>query len=187
MPATGGVFDQNIPNNEPYNGLNLLRFDANYGIFYKYLERGKKVHPFLGLALAHLTRPHESLTGGDSRLPIKWTGHGGADLKLNDKIDLTPRALFMYQAKSMEFSGGLLLYYRLTENDTKLLAGVDYRINDAVIINLGIKHESYSLRFSYDINNSYLKNYTKSRGAYEISLILVGEKGKPLFRDLGKF
>jgi len=182
-PSGGTIFDKNIPNNEVYSRENITRFDANYGIYYKLTDRTKKVHPFAGFSISHLTRPKESLTGANDRMPLKWIGHGGCDIKVNEDLDLTPRALYMLQAKAHELNVGLLAYYRISEKGSKIFGGIDYRIKDALIVNLGLKYDSYALRFSYDINTSYLKNYTNGRGAFEVSLIYSGEKGKPIFKQ----
>jgi len=185
--TSGGSFDQSVSSGETYSNLNILRFNANYGIFYKYIEKGQKWHPFVGVSLSHLNRANESFSGTSDRIPIKFLVNGGCDIKLNDKFDITPRFLYANQAKSNEINVGVLGYYKLSENNTKLLLGFDYRVKDAAIIHLGIKQETYFLRFSYDINGSYLNRYTKSRGAWEISLIFTGEKGKPFYKTTPRF
>ena len=187
LTNSGGAFDQAIPSNEVYNRSNITRFDANYGLYYKYLGVAKNVHPYIGLSMAHLTRPNESMTGGQNKLPVKWTVNGGTDIRINDKMDLNPRILFLNQAKASEFTAGFLFYYKINQNNTRVFGGFDYRIKDACFISLGLKHENYALRLSYDINTSYLKSYTKSRGAFEISLVYVGEKGKSFIKSVSSF
>lgn len=183
----GGTFDQSIPNNEAYNRINITRFDANYGLYYRYLERGKKYHPYAGFSMSHITKPNESLTGGMTRIPIRFMLNTGCDFKLDDKMDITPRFLYMNQAKDYDFTMGFLFYYRINENGTRVYGGFDYRWKDACFISLGLKHENYQVRLSYDINTSYLKNYTNGRGAFEISLIYIGEKGKSFFKSVSSF
>ncbi|MDO8998526.1 MAG: PorP/SprF family type IX secretion system membrane protein [Bacteroidota bacterium] len=183
----GGAFDQNIANNEAYNRVNITRFDANFGLFYRYVELNKKARPYAGFTMAHLTRPNESMTGAQSQLPIKWVGNAGCDIKLDEKLDITPRILFMSQAKAYEFTSGFLFYYKMNENNTKVFAGFDYRLKDACIISLGLKHDNYAVRLSYDINTSYLNKYTRSRGAFEVSLVYTGEKGKSFFKSVSSF
>ncbi|MBN8693995.1 MAG: PorP/SprF family type IX secretion system membrane protein [Bacteroidetes bacterium] len=184
----GGSFDQSIESGEPENNrLNITKFDANFGLYYKYVDILAKYHPYVGLALSHLTMPNESFIGERKRLPIKWMLNGGCDFTINEEIELTPRFIYMYQSEAYEINAGFIGTYKLTENNTKLLLGCDYRHKDAVIIHLGVKQETYALRFSYDINTSYLKNYTRSRGAWEISLVITGEKGKSFFSTLPKF
>lgn len=183
----GGAFDQSIANNETNNRVNITRFDANYGLYYKLIDRDKKAHPYAGFSMSHLTRPNESLVGTRTRIPIRFVGYGGCDIKLDDKMDITPRILYMNQSKAYDFTSGFLFYYRLNENNTKVLAGFDYRWKDACIISLGLKHPSYALRFSYDINTSYLKNYSNGRGAFEVSLIYVGKKGESFLKSVSSF
>lgn len=183
----GGSFDKNISSDETYANNSIIRFDANYGIYYKYLEKEKKAHPFVGFSMSHISRPNQSFIGQKSRIPIRFLVNGGCDIKINDKFDITPRFLYMNQARSSEINAGILAYYKITENDTKVMAGFDYRHKDAVILHLGVKQDNYYLRFSYDINTSYLNTFSKNRGAWEISLVLIGEKNKPFFRSLSKF
>jgi type IX secretion system PorP/SprF family membrane protein len=185
-PGSGG-FDQSLPNNEAYNRYSMAKFDASYGIYYKYVDRKAKVRPYAGFSMAHLTRPMESLTGATSRLPIKFTGHAGVETIVNEKVTLVPRVLYMSQAKSTELTAGMQLYYTLNENESKLLAGFDWRQRDACIASLGILTQGYAVRFSYDINTSYLGSYLRNRGAFEISLVYFGEKGKPFFSTVSQF
>ncbi len=189
----GGSFDQNIASNETYNNMNIVRFDANLGLFYKFLDKDEKVHPFIGFSMSHLNRANESFTGGSSRVPFKYVLNGGVDWNINDKIDLTPRFLYMNQGRSYEANVGLLFYYKLSSNykveatNVKLLVGCDYRHKDAVIIHLGLKDDTWGLRMSYDINNSYINTYTKGRGAWELSLLFTGLKGKSFLSTMPKF
>jgi type IX secretion system PorP/SprF family membrane protein len=185
MAADG--FDQSIESGENYNRMSVFKFDANLGIFYKYLEKGKKAHPFVGFTIQHLTKPNESVIGTKSKMPMRFMFNGGCDVKINDKIDVTPRFIYWNQAKAYEFNIGFLGYYSITDNDTKLIAGFDYRLKDACVIHLGIKQESYLFRLSYDINTSYLKTFSRGRGAFEISLIYTGQKGKSFIQSISKY
>jgi hypothetical protein len=69
----------------------------------------------------------------------------------------------------------------------KIIGGCDWRYKDAVIIHLGVKQDSYALRFSYDVNTSYLKSYTNGRGAWEVSLVYTGEKGKSFIKSITSY
>ena len=149
--------------------------DANLGLYYRYQEAGKKFHPYVGFSMAHLTKPNESFTGGETRMPIKFVGYGGCEIKIDEKLNVVPRIYYMNQAKAHEFSLGGLANYSLND-EQKVLVGFDYRWKDACIASFGWKNDTYSVRFSYDINTSYLKNYTNGRGAWELSLVYVGKK-----------
>jgi len=178
--AVTGGFEQSIPSGETFAKTSLVRFDANMGIFYKYADRNKKCHPYGGFAVYHLTRPDESFSGTKSRLPIHFTGHAGCDIELSDGLMLQPNLLYMNQAKAYEATGGFLLFYRIRNSSVDALGGCNYRHKDAIVAHIGLRQQQHYFRFSYDINISPLKTYSGGRGAWEFSLILVGEKDKPL-------
>ena len=189
----GGGFDQNISSGENVNNLNITRFDANFGLFYKYLEKGKKAHPFVGFSMAHLTRSNTSFVGTVDRIPFKYIVNGGCDIEAHEKFIVTPRFYYANQAKAYEVNVGVLMAYNISNDfsvktaNWKVIAGADWRYKDAVVINLGVKQDSYAIRFSYDVNTSYLKNYTRSRGAWEISLVYTGEKGKSFIKAITSY
>lgn len=189
----GGSFDQNISSGENVNNLSITRFDANLGLFYKYLEKDKKAHPFIGFSMAHLTRSNTSFVGTVDRIPFKYIVNGGCDIQAHEKFALTPRFYYANQAKAYEVNVGLLMAYSLADDfsvktvNWKIIGGADWRYKDAVVFNLGVKQDSYAIRFSYDLNTSYLKNYTNGRGAWEISLVYTGEKGKSFIKSITSY
>jgi len=179
-PTTGG-FDQSIPSGETFAKTSLINFDAAYGLFYKYIEEDKNVHPFAGLSIQHLTMPNESFTSVKSHLPMRFNFEGGADIKVNEKLKLAPTLLYMYEAAANEFDLGMLAYYKIGSSNFEAMLGGDYRMSDAGIIDIGVKYGEDIFRFSYDINTSYLNAFTGGRGAWEFSLVITGLKGHPLF------
>jgi type IX secretion system PorP/SprF family membrane protein len=184
LAGSGGSFDPSIPSNENYNRVNITRFDLNLGLYYRYVETGKKYYPYAGFAMHHLTQPDESMTGGTSRLPMRVVTIAGCNVILNTKTEITPRILFMTQSKAVDFTAGVLANYQITESGIKVLGGIDIRMNDAFIVSLGLNNLKYAVRFSYDFNTSYLSNYTSGRGGFELSLIYTGERqNKPVAKS----
>jgi type IX secretion system PorP/SprF family membrane protein len=181
--SSSGTFDVNSPSYEEFGTgkQSIIRFDANFGIFYKYRDESKKLHPFVGLSIYHLNKPNETFTAYTNKLPMRFDVHAGCDIIINDKFTLTPKLLYMNQAKASEIYAGLVLFYKMKDNNLQPMLGLDYRHKDAIVIEAGLKQDHHILRVSYDINTSYLNNYTGGRGALEISLILTGIKGQPLF------
>ena len=55
-----------------------------------------------------------------------------------------------------------------------VVAGCSYRLEDAIIAQVGIKHGNNMYRFSYDINTSPLHTYTNNNGAFEFSIVYYG-------------
>lgn len=183
-----GTFDSSLPNEEDgtLSKNSLFRFDANLGIFYKYKDAEKKASPSVGFSVYHLTKPNEAFTGNKSHLPMRFVFHTACDIRINDDFTVTPRILYMNQAKAYEANGGFLLFYKIRKSTLDALAGVDYRHKDAIVAHIGFRQDQHYFRFSYDINTSYLNNYTNGRGAWEFSLILVGKKSQPLFKPISQ-
>lgn len=189
----GGGFDQSISSGENVNNLSITRFDANFGLYYKYLEKGKKAHPFIGFSMAHLTRSNTSFVGTVDRIPFKYIVNGGCDIQAHEKFMVTPRFYYANQAKAYEVNMSVMMAYNISNDfsvktvNWKIIGGCDWRYKDAVIIHLGVKQDSYALRFSYDVNTSYLKSYTNGRGAWEVSLVYTGEKGKSFIKSITSY
>jgi type IX secretion system PorP/SprF family membrane protein len=177
-----GTLNADINSGENFERTSLVKFDANFGVFYKYKEDGKKYAPFLGFSVFHLSRPSESFSADKNRVPIRYNMNAGCDFQVNDKLKLTPSILYMTQAKASDLNIGVMGYYRLKDTKSDVMIGLNYRLKDAVSLQVGIKqNEQHTFRISYDVNTSYLNNYTGGRGAIEFSLILSGKKNKPLF------
>jgi type IX secretion system PorP/SprF family membrane protein len=185
-PGIGG-FDEGLPSNESYNRLNMFRFDASYGIYYRMLDKEKKVRPYAGFSMSHLTRPFESITGGTGRMPIRWMFSTGTDIVVNEDVTLNPRVLYLQQSRTSEWMAGMLMYYKLYEKESELVMGLDWRRKDALIASLGIQNEAFTSRLSYDFNTSYLRNYTGGRGAFEISFVYYGKKKSSVMERIMQF
>jgi type IX secretion system PorP/SprF family membrane protein len=180
-----GTFDQTIPNQETgLSKTSVVKFDANIGVFYKYMGEGKKYHPSAGFSIYHLTKPNESFTSYKSKLPMHFVFHSECDFDLKDNFILQPHFLYMNQAKAYEANIGVLAFYKINNSSLEILAGADYRYKDAIVAHIGFRQEQHIFRFSYDINTSGLNDYTGGRGAWEFSLILTGKRDQPLFKPL---
>ena len=185
-----GGFDISLNNGESFNRQSIFRFDGNLGVHYKYLEKSSQWNPFGGLSLYHILRPKESFTGYNKKIPIRWNFTIGTDYKIDEKWMITPQILFMTQSKATDLNLGILAGYNFSSKTNVTYRGIfgaSYRNKDAVIIHAGINKANQILRLSYDINVSPLKSYTRSRGAFEISLILTAKRGEPIFKGIASF
>lgn len=183
-----GQLNSDMSNGESFNRTSRVNFDANMGIFYKYKETKSKLNPFIGFSVFHVNMPMETFAGNDKRLPMRFNLNGGTDIKINERWKVTPMMLYMNQAKATELNVGALVYYKLKKDAIcDLIVGLNYRVKDAAMFQLGLKYESFNLRMSYDINTSYLNAYTNKRGGYEITLQICGLKGKSLLKSGASF
>ena len=138
-----------------------------------YFDQGKKrlhsgVSGFVGFAVSNLNQPNESLLGSpedESPLPMLYKAHGGLNLSMSRQLTLSPNVLFMKQHHSQQLNTGIYLTYemlgpRARSSKLKMQLGTWYRFDDAFIISLGLMTKNMSFGFSYDFNNSTLRNFT---------------------------
>jgi type IX secretion system PorP/SprF family membrane protein len=137
-------------------------FDASAGLV------GYTDKFYFGLAAHHLNRPDESMILGTSKLPIRYTAHAGANIKLgrgrfSNSTSIMPNVIYQNQNAVQELSVGS---YNKYENFT---AGAWFRNRDAFILCLGITTPKFKVGYSYDITVSKLGNGV-SGGSHEVSL-----------------
>ncbi|MES2836456.1 MAG: PorP/SprF family type IX secretion system membrane protein [Bacteroidota bacterium] len=165
-----GTFNTGIASGESFTNNNVLKFDAGLGLNYLYHDKANKFDAFGGFALYHATKPNMSFSADKYQLPMRLVFHGGVNYGIGESITLSPNFLFMQQAKATDIHPGLLIDYKLNK-DFKIMAGGSYRLKDAFVAHFGIKHLSNIYRVSYDLNSSYLKQYTGGKGALEFSVL----------------
>lgn len=174
-----GQLNSAMNSGESFNKTNRVNFDANVGVFYKYKDWRSKLNPFIGFSVFHVNMPMENFAGNDKRLPMRFNLNGGTDIRINNTWKVVPMVLYMNQAKAEELNVGVLTYYTLNKKEGyDLILGLNYRRKDAALFQIGMKYSNYILRMSYDINTSYLSEYSKKRGGYEITLQICGKKPK---------
>ncbi|MDG1147874.1 MAG: type IX secretion system membrane protein PorP/SprF [Crocinitomicaceae bacterium] len=134
---------------------------------------------FVGFSANHLNRPDESMIQGESRLPIRFTGHVGTEIKLGEKsqysntTSIMPNVIYQYQNGFQELSIGTYVKYGVFN------VGAWYRNRDAFILSIGINTGNFKIGYSYDVTVSKLNNGV-SGGSHEISLGLnLNCKDKP--------
>ncbi len=148
-------------------------FDASAGMV------GYSKNFFFGVAVHHLNTPDESMIRGTSRLPMRFTGHIGADIKLgkqsvySNTTSIMPNIIYQYQNGFQEICIGTYVKYGVFN------VGAWYRNRDAFILAIGINTGSFKIGYSYDVTVSKLNNGV-SGGSHEISLGLnLNCKDKP--------
>ncbi len=124
---------------------------------------------YFGIAAHHLNRPDESMILGTSRLPMRITGHAGAEIKLGQRgrytntTSILPNIIYQYQNGFQELNIGSYIKYG------DFTVGAWYRNRDAFILLFGVNFEKFKLGYSYDLTVSKLGNGITG-GSHEISL-----------------
>lgn len=138
-------------------------FDASAGIvlFNKHFN--------MGFAANHLNRPNESMIVGDSKLPMRFTGHMSAYIPLGGKSQfknktvIMPSVIYTYQNGFQQLNIGTYVKYG------GFTVGTWLRNQDAFILTIGVDTPKFKIGYSYDVTVSELNNGV-SGGAHEISL-----------------
>lgn len=165
-----------LPISESFTSSNTLVPDVNAGVMYFDGNSDKKVNPFVGVSGSHLTRPVDRFIGNNVRIPIRFTAHGGARIKISDALDLTPNALYMKQGNAREVSTGAYATYFINQ-EANILFGSNYRYDDAAIAFFGMNIKNLVFGVSYDFNTSNLNRATSSRGGLELSVSFTSRRG----------
>ena len=138
-------------------------FDASAGFV------GYSKHFFFGGAVHHLNRPNESVIEGESNLPMRITGHIGAEIPLgsksqyNNSTSIMPNIIYQYQNGFQEINIGTYIKYGA------FTFGAWYRNRDAFILTIGLRTKQFKIGYSYDVTVSKLNNGV-SGGSHEVSL-----------------
>ena len=177
-PAMG--YDPTLPSNETFANRSATVADGSIGLLYFDGDPAKSANPFIGASLYHPTQPDNQFLsgGGNNKLPIRFSVHGGMRLKLSRQVDLIPNALFLGQGGASEIAAGLSLNLNI-DAGKDLIAGGMYRLNDAFAPNIGLHLNGLTIGFSYDINVSQLKTASSGNGGYELSISFTNPKKIP--------
>jgi type IX secretion system PorP/SprF family membrane protein len=170
----GGL--QGAPNATYYNYQKTKYYDINSGV----LAYNKLF--WAGFAVHHLNEPNQSLLGVESRLPRKYSLHGGYRFRLyniySTKWDKSVLAAFNYKAQDKFDQLDLGMYYE----QSPMIVGVWYRgipmlkgyqpgyqNNDALTVLVGVILEKFRIGYSFDSTISKL--VYRTGGSHEISLV----------------
>ncbi|HMN04494.1 MAG TPA: PorP/SprF family type IX secretion system membrane protein [Flavobacteriales bacterium] len=168
-------FNSDLPSGEDFRKAGRWMPDLGLGMAYRSKDPHRTVNPFANFAVFHVTMPDESIFREEkSKLPMRWSVNGGARITIMEGVDLMPQALYMLQGPDQQVQAGILGQAAFMNNIYSVVAGASYRLNDAIIAQAGIKHGNNVYRVSYDVNISGLKQYTRSNGALEFSMVYYG-------------
>lgn len=170
---------------ETFNN-NILTFDANIGMQYHVVFR-EKVNAYVGFAYHHLMQSTSKFTEfSNERWRSKYVGHLGLQVEVNNRWNLVPSAMFMYQNTSWQLNIGAAGQYVFGDKRISrsfLAFGLNTRLVqsglESVIPNVKLDIYNISVGLSYDINTSLLAFGSKTYGALEIALgYTLQSKGK---------
>lgn len=176
----GGSFDPGLPSGEVFQTTNVLLPDVNFGVFYFNEKKHATFNPYGAISGFHLTQPKETFYDGENKLPMRIVVYAGTKIKIDNIYSVEPQLLFMQQKNDIEIQVGAMVYYNIEGSNANFFAGPYYRGNDAIMLHLGGTYEQYIFRLSYDFNISKLREISKGRGGFEVSITYTKQKAKYL-------
>ncbi len=172
-----GKFFDNPVTAVSLNNSSVSYMDIQAGMNYAYFPQ-ENVYINAGYSIHHVNRPKETFFNDNTnagRIPMRHIGFLNAILKVNDRVIINPNAYFTTQAKASELVVGLNGNYNLSEfGEKQLVAGLYYRLGDAIAPMIGFEIKNVKFTFSYDATMSSLNNFNGYRGASEFSIIKKG-------------
>jgi type IX secretion system PorP/SprF family membrane protein len=173
-PVTG--YSSGTSTSDVLTVTSATSFDAGIGLLYYDADPGKKANIFGGFSVSHITKPSDKFSGtADATMPMRFTAHGGVRFTLSEGVTLTPNLLYLRQGTAEEKMLGAVVQLQASE-ETDVMLGINYRINDAVAPYIGYSFMGFVLGASYDVNTSTLGKMTHGSNAFEISLSFTGKK-----------
>lgn len=174
----GKFFDINTPPGEAFitNKVNYLTLQA--GINYAFFPT-ENTYINVGYSANNLNRPNESFfaetAGADPKVPVRHTMFINGSFKSNELWILNPNIYVSKAGTAWEYVAGMNAQRNLSgDGNSQLIAGLYYRVSDAIIPMVGFQQNNYKFTFSFDATMSSLKTYNGTRGAYELSIIKQG-------------
>lgn len=178
----GDAFDPNSGNNENFSGDNHGYADIGAGISWL-VKTSDRFKAGAGFSVQHINRPKDSFYDENSKMFPHLQADIKADFPVAGKLDLVPSVIYMKQGSFTELTGGTSLRIRLNDKPGKTYAfyvGGWLRKSDAMIASAGIDYNNLNVGVSYDFNTSDLERVSNKKGGYELSLIYIIRKVKPI-------
>ncbi len=174
--ADGGYFDKSLASGETYSRQSFIREQVNAGVLFYNSKQQARLNPFLGYSIFNLTNPKETFYATSNKLPFRHYVHGGVRINVTELFYVLPKVLIMMQKNALEQLYSVDMGYFFKEQEFYVLAGVNYRSQDAAVFYIGARKNNYIAKIGYDANTSSLKDVSKTRGAFEISFTYMPKK-----------
>lgn len=178
----GDVYNPGLGNTENFENDNHSYADINLGVAWL-VRASEKFKAGAGFSVQHINRPSDAFFGQTAKMFPRLQADVKLDFPIATKFDLVPALLYMNQGSFSELTGGTSLRYRISEMPGRQYAfyiGGWYRNKDAAIASVGLDYNNLNVGVSYDYNTSDLDRASDGKGGYEISLIYIIRRVKPI-------
>lgn len=172
----GNNYNSGLGTGETFPAAAYSYFDGSVGMsFNSEIGYEPENNMYLGLAYHHFNKAKGINFYTDSKLELtpKWVASAGVRMSTSDYNYFTIEADYTSQGAYSEILGGVLFSRKLGMPDepTYVLHGGAYvRYQDAIIPVVKMEMNPLSVAVSYDVNMSGLRQVSRGRGGFEISI-----------------
>ena len=175
-------FDESLPGETGLVNDNVFHPVFNAGLMWYYTNRQRSLSHYStsvynGIAVYNLIRSNGFYLNKKADASLLYKVHGGFISTWSRKVEISPNYLVQYQEGSFQINAGVYVGYSIINaspsaqtGNLKVLLGVWYRLQDAIIISTGLSNAIWNVGFSYDSNVFSLSKAFGYGSAYEISL-----------------
>lgn len=172
----GTNFNSGINDGERYLIPSYSYFDGSAGMSLNaQIGENPDNNIFVGVAYHHFNKSKKIsfYSSNDLEMTPKWAVSGGLRMSMTDQSYFTLQADVFKQGQYSEIIGGALCSWKLDENENPRYifhAGAYLRWKDAFIPVAKIEFKPFAVAMSFDANTSQLKQASRGRGGFELSL-----------------
>jgi type IX secretion system PorP/SprF family membrane protein len=175
-------FDQSLPGEANVSNDQVFHPILNAGVMWYYTNKQRNLSfystsVYSGLAVSNIIRSNGFYLHSKGDVSLLYKAHGGFSTMWSRKVDVSPNYLVQLQDENFQVNIGLYVGYSVINSkglfktgDTKVLLGVWYRLQDAIIISTGLSNATWNLGFSYDSNVFSMSKTFGYGSAFELSL-----------------
>lgn len=175
-------FDRSLPGEPGLINDRIIQPILNAGIMWYYTNKQRNLSHYStslysGLSVSNILPSNSFYLHNTQQASLILKAHGGIYTIWSRKMDLSPNYLIQVQDRNVQVNLGMYVGYSLVNpmtspkaGSTKVLMGLWYRLNDAIIVSTGISSTYWNVGFSYDSNVSSLSRTMGYGSAYELSV-----------------
>ncbi len=183
----GDRYDPKLSPKEAFVASGNLYFDLAAGISYQFAMT-KRTRFQAGSAVFHLMKPNQTFYTNNNQsasveLPFRHVYQAMLSLGLLSHLDIVLRGMHQTQSKYKETVASGLFNIYLNKRPGALLnmiAGCNYRLDDAIIPTLAFQYNEWMVSAAYDITVSNFRNVTNRRGGPEFALQYLFKNIEPV-------
>jgi type IX secretion system PorP/SprF family membrane protein len=175
-------FDKALPGEASLTNNQVFQPILNAGVVWYYTNKQRNLSFYStsiynGFSVSNILPANGFYLNSKSNASLLYKLHGGFTTTWSRNIDFSPNYLFQVQDENFQVNLGMYVGYSITHprgstktGSTKILAGVWYRLRDAVIVSTGLSNAVWNVGFSYDSNIFSLSKTFGYGSSYEVSL-----------------